>query len=247
MFRRGRPGLARSRKQANRMSVTDKYPAGDAIARSTVLTAYQEVSRNTIADAEAGLADIRRRSRTRGTTFGNAKADPTGIRRWDITSPHLIAVAAVTGTAVVATIMFATIMTFLARPRDRPMPAAAYPQAPSASYPSRGQPEQTRPPRPLYARRRLHREIVGNPIGTVVFTNPQGGATDGFIPFGQDVQVKCWAQNESGIASINEFYRIVTAPWTGDYAPANTFTNGGPLGAAGSADIDPAVPECRKS
>jgi hypothetical protein len=79
-----------------------------------------------------------------------------------------------------------------------------------------------------------------------VFSNAQGGAVsqDERIPYDIHVDVKCWVPNESSMSSVNAFYLIETVPWRGDYAPANTFANGDPVGQPGSTAIDAAVPEC---
>ena len=90
-------------------------------------------------------------------------------------------------------------------------------------------------------------EISDNRAGTKVFSNPAGAAPTGYndeIPFDTTVAVACWAPNESEMTSITGFDLIETAPWTGDYAPADTFANGDPVGQPGSTDRDPAVPTC---
>jgi hypothetical protein len=89
---------------------------------------------------------------------------------------------------------------------------------------------------------KLYPEVTDNHLGTDVFADPMGDAvTSGpvSIPYGTHVLVKCWAPNESGMGSINDFYLIETKSWTGDYAPANTFLNADTTGA-----LDPDVPEC---
>jgi hypothetical protein len=88
---------------------------------------------------------------------------------------------------------------------------------------------------------RLYREETYNHLGTRVFSNPMGGAVGGSqsIEFGTYVLVKCWAPNESGMSSINVFYLLETPPWTGEYAPANTFLNADTKGS-----LDPDVPRC---
>lgn len=90
-----------------------------------------------------------------------------------------------------------------------------------------------------------HPEIAGNHKGVRTFADPDGTvSTVGAIPFGTTVDVSCVAPNQSGMGSINAFYRVETEPWRGTYAPANTFTNGDELGTAGTHDLDPAVPPC---
>lgn len=91
----------------------------------------------------------------------------------------------------------------------------------------------------------LHEEQTDNHLGTDVFRDPTGDVvTSGpvSIPFGTQVLVKCWAPNKSGMGSINVFYLVETAPWTRDYAPANTFLNSDTTGA-----LDPHVPQCPTS
>ena len=89
---------------------------------------------------------------------------------------------------------------------------------------------------------KLYREETYNHLGTKVFSNPEGYAAisgPASIPFGTWVKVKCWAPNESAMGSINAFYLVETSPWTGDYAPADTFLN-----ADTSGSLDPNVPKC---
>lgn len=92
-------------------------------------------------------------------------------------------------------------------------------------------------------------ETVDNVNGAAVFRNPSGaditvpGSTR--IPYRTQVQVQCWALNESDLLSVNAFYLIQTKPWTGTWAPANTFANGDPVGKAGTTAIDPQIPRCR--
>jgi hypothetical protein len=114
-------------------------------------------------------------------------------------------------------------------PGTAPSTSTISPSAGTASSPGR-------PTGKLYA------EVTDNHLGTDVFRDPMGDAvTSGpsSIPFGTHVMVKCWASNESGMGSINAFYLIETSPWSGEYAPANTFLNGDT-----SSSLDPKVPEC---
>lgn len=95
----------------------------------------------------------------------------------------------------------------------------------------------------------LYLEITDNHAGTPVFGDPSGGAasSNSNIDYDTAVQVACWAPNTSQMSSINAFYLIETAPWKGDYAPADTFANGDPVGQPGGTVIDPNVPECAAS
>lgn len=91
---------------------------------------------------------------------------------------------------------------------------------------------------------RLYTEVADNRLGTDVFTDPEGEVptrAPAQIPFGETVEVACWAPNESGMGSINAFYLVKTAPWIGEWAPANTFLN---ANASGASEIDPDVPKC---
>jgi hypothetical protein len=91
----------------------------------------------------------------------------------------------------------------------------------------------------------LHLEEAYNHRGTQVFRDPQGdAATAGpaYIQFGTEVWVKCWASNESTEGSINAFYLVESAPWAGEYAPANTFLNADTTGT-----LDPEVHQCPSS
>jgi hypothetical protein len=132
------------------------------------------------------------------------------------------------------------------RPASAPKPPA--PATSPVTAGSAGPATSSPSPRPAPTRG-FHIEITDNEQGTPVFSNPGGAAVaqNGIIPFNRRVLVKCWTPNESTMSSVNAFYLIETPPWSGDYAPANTFANGDPVGQPGSTTIDPAVPECRSS
>jgi hypothetical protein len=80
-------------------------------------------------------------------------------------------------------------------------------------------------------------------LGVPVFSDPQGDTIASGpprIPFGTIVGVQCYAPNESGMGSVNDFYLLESPPqWRGDYAPANTFLNADTAGT-----LDPKVPKC---
>jgi hypothetical protein len=89
---------------------------------------------------------------------------------------------------------------------------------------------------------KLYTEEAYNHLGTDVYSDQFGDAVVSgpvSISFGTYVKVQCWARNESGMGSINAFYRVETPPWKGEYAPANTFLN-----ADTPTALDPHVPEC---
>ncbi|MDX8149518.1 hypothetical protein SK854_45865 [Lentzea sp. BCCO 10_0061] len=90
------------------------------------------------------------------------------------------------------------------------------------------------------------KEVGGNRLGVQTFISTRGHVADNkpLIYFGDEVQVRCWAANKSGMPSINRFYLITGGIWDGLYAPANTFLNGAPPEDPGSTQIDPAVPPC---
>jgi hypothetical protein len=116
--------------------------------------------------------------------------------------------------------------------------------APSAARTSPpGSPTPSAPTRSAIASTgQLHLEEAYNHLGSDLFADPTGAAvTSGppSIPFGAKVWVKCWAPNESSMSSINVFYLVESAPYTGEYAPANTFLNADTPGT-----LDPKVPEC---
>jgi hypothetical protein len=84
--------------------------------------------------------------------------------------------------------------------------------------------------------------------GVQVYANNQAAASNApTIRLNQAVHVTCVAPNDSGIPSINAFYRIVSGPWSGTYASCNEFTNGGPLDSASDPAIDPRIPHCASS
>lgn len=89
-------------------------------------------------------------------------------------------------------------------------------------------------------------EIADVRAGLPVFADNKGTpAGVRSIPIGRHVQVLCKAKNYSGESSINFFYLIETPPWRGDYASANSFANGAPVGVTTQADpVDPRVPNC---
>jgi hypothetical protein len=81
--------------------------------------------------------------------------------------------------------------------------------------------------------------------GVQVYANTLAATSNApVIPLNQPVQVACVARNDSGIATINAFYRIVSGAWRGTYASCNEFTNGGTLDSADDPAIDPRVPHC---
>lgn len=86
-------------------------------------------------------------------------------------------------------------------------------------------------------------------LGVAVYADNKGTTSNApDIPFNQAVQVACVAPNESGMTSINDFYRIVgPSTWAGTYASCNEFTNGGPRETASDPSIDPRVPHCATS
>ncbi|MEV4314342.1 hypothetical protein [Actinocrispum sp. NPDC049592] len=89
-------------------------------------------------------------------------------------------------------------------------------------------------------------ETAGNRKGSLTFRDNKGSASGrGSIPYNTTVQVECYAENLSDMASINVFYKISGGTWDSLYAPANTFMNGDAPGTAGTHDIDPVVPPCR--
>ena len=81
--------------------------------------------------------------------------------------------------------------------------------------------------------------------GVQVYADNNGTASSlAAIPFNEGVEVKCYADNLSGISSINEFYLIDSGAWKGTYASANEFTNGGPRGEASDPNADHRVHPC---
>lgn len=100
---------------------------------------------------------------------------------------------------------------------------------------------------------RLHVEIADNHLGTPLFSSPEGGAVPNGVPgrikYGTRVLVECYAPNQSGMTSVNDFYLIMGGVHgqmkdiRHTYAPADTFANGGPMGNNPDT-IDPAVPKC---
>jgi hypothetical protein len=81
--------------------------------------------------------------------------------------------------------------------------------------------------------------------GVAVYADNRAAASNApVIPFNQQVEVSCFAPNESGISSINAFYLLASGPWKGTYASANEFTNGGAHESAADPSIDSRVKPC---
>lgn len=94
---------------------------------------------------------------------------------------------------------------------------------------------------------RVWREQADNHNGSALYTDVSGTQADGgaHIPYGDWVDVSCYAPNGTGMSSINYLYLIADGKYAGLYTPANTFANGDPFGVpGGSHDIDPNVPPC---
>ena len=90
-------------------------------------------------------------------------------------------------------------------------------------------------------------EHADNHQGVPVFSDNRGSALKhdepARIPYGTAVEVECYAPNESGMGSINVFYKIEGGTWNNDFASANTFDNGAGMGPT-SVDLDPRVLPC---
>jgi hypothetical protein len=91
------------------------------------------------------------------------------------------------------------------------------------------------------------REFADNKNGVPVFKDTNGAAVPDNIPgriaYGTPVDVDCYADNTSGMTSVNYFYHIVGGTWNNLYAPANTFNNGAEMGP-NSVNLDPRVQKC---
>lgn len=90
-------------------------------------------------------------------------------------------------------------------------------------------------------------EYADNRNGSPVFAGPEGATVEEgseVIPYGTKVEASCFAENKSGMASVNGFYLIATGEWKGDYVVANTMTNGGAIGDRTSPGRDPRVKTC---
>ena len=168
------------------------------------------------------------------TVPGPAWSAPDRPRRRDRVPPPPIAAALIGAVSVVIAALITSAPGFFGEPDGSTAPAAG--KAATAVSPSLPSPTGSS------AAGTLYKEEAYNHLGTEVFRNPMGSAiadSPVSIPFGTQVLVKCWAPNESGMARINAFYLIETSPWSGEYAPANTFHN-----ADTSAALDPQVPKC---
>ncbi|MFI6066558.1 toll/interleukin-1 receptor domain-containing protein [Micromonospora sp. NPDC051227] len=90
---------------------------------------------------------------------------------------------------------------------------------------------------------RTYTEFAGNRIGSPLFKDP-GSTPDGRrIPYGTAVEIDCKVPDASGMASVSNWYHIVSDPYRGLYAPSDTFANGDPLGGGVTA-VDARVPDC---
>jgi hypothetical protein len=194
---------------------------------------------------------------TGAPAVADAKPVPAGLpgtaheaRHWRMRTPVKAALIGAGGVIVAAAITSAAT-SFGSQPggspTDTPAPSSGATVSatisPSASPSASASPAAT--PRASTSGRsqaKLYWELTDNHLGTDVFSDPMGDAVTAgqeFIPYHTNVQVKCWAPNESGMGSINVFYLVETPPWAGEYAPANTFLN-----ADTSGSLDPDVPEC---
>lgn len=192
----------------------------------------------------------------RPTPISNTVDDPSGPFRWltrswnRMNSQVKVAVIGAVGAVAAASITaaFSLHPTAASPPPNTPTNSPSNtPVVVTSSSPLN--PTQTPSPSvsvPSVAARGLIAEWTDNRLGTPVFRDPLGDAVNGqeSIPFDTKVMVKCWADNQSGMGSVNAFYLVETAPWTNEYAPANTFANGDPIGGQGSTAIDSAVPHC---
>lgn len=178
----------------------------------------------------------------RGAPATSRRTSAHEKRRWGPAVLVPIAVALIGAVGAIA----AAVIPAMAGGHATAPPSTAPPStvSPSNAPTSRTTQGSASPPVPASspAKGKLHWEETYNHLGTDVFSDNYGDAvTSGpeSISFGTWVEVKCWAPNKSGMGSINVFYLIESAPWKGDYAPANTFLNGDTSG-----DLDPKVPEC---
>jgi hypothetical protein len=189
-------------------------------------------------DASAGKArfDTWLTARTGGYSEEGARRISTrhrGPQTSRSRPPTPVMTALMTAAAVIA----AAVIIATAGIDGQPKPSALQS---SPTSPGTAASQATRPPNETG--NKLYIEVTGNHLGTALFSDQMGDAvTKGptSIPYGTRVHVKCWAPNESGIASINVFYLVETPPWAGDYAPANAFLNPDLTGP-----LDPQVPEC---
>jgi hypothetical protein len=170
------------------------------------------------------------------------KDRPRGWRVWSTA----VKAAVITATGVVVAALI-TAAVALANAPSRPTDPAVDGTT-TAPGPTAPLPDSTAPATTSAMPTDTFDEVAANHRGTPTFADTAGGtSTAGSIPFGKHVEVSCQAPNLSGMASINAFYKVETAPWKGLYAPANTFANGDVLGSNGSHDIDPSVPACPAS
>jgi hypothetical protein len=214
---------------ASPRSATGNPGRDEEIAKSGVQVAYRELERAATFDTDAGLADIRRRTQV------------TGVK------PKLgrLELALVAAVLIVTPIGGAAIVTALGE-GTRATPAASAGTAPSPSRPAR----VTAPGPPLSelmpaTELRPGTEMASGLPGSPVFADPRLNADMvSYIPFGTRVQVVCFTLNKSRTGATSAFYLIETPPWNDLFAPADTFANGKPAGAAGAASIDPKVVQC---
>jgi hypothetical protein len=168
------------------------------------------------------------------------KEPKSGFRGWHhwtvaVKVAAIGATATVTAAAITAAVTLAT-----AASNPPPVPGSNTSTIPSTTTTTTVSSTPTSSPHGT-----VHKETTANRRGVPTFRDTSGSASSaGSIPYGTEVDVSCVAPNNSGMSSINAFYRIETGRWRRTYAPANTFANGDPLGTVGTHDIDPAVPPC---
>lgn len=94
---------------------------------------------------------------------------------------------------------------------------------------------------------RLIVEYADNVNGSPVFAGPEGAIVEEgpeVIPYETKVEVICYANDKSRMASVNGYYLIGAGEWKGDYVVADTMTNGGPIGNRTTPGRDPRVKTC---
>lgn len=173
-----------------------------------------------------------------GTVLASASQDGS-VYLWNVVTHHLIVGVSDPGSAGVNAVTFSPArQDFATADQNGLIYLWTYSPVPSSSRKTPA--VATGPAGGIHGK--FYTELTYNHLGTSVFRDPMGDAvTSGpaSIPYDTQVEVKCWTPNESDMASINVFYLVETPPWTGEYAPANTFLN-----ADTSGSLDPHVPAC---
>jgi hypothetical protein len=186
----------------------DDDGTADEIARSALFTAFNEIDRATTFDAQAGLADLRRRM--------GRKAAParTGRHKRSHSARHRVArIAVIGGTAACLVIAVAIVV---------------------AHIPNNISAASAGPPAHEYAEAVKKRTLVIKALaGAPIFKEENGKFTRARghrIPEGSTIEVTCLTPAQPDQPFTAGFYKVQTDPWSGMWVAAGAMTWISPAG-----------------